>query len=206
MRLKKSIALGLFALAVAPATSFAGYLYSYTGNNFDQFLPVPGSSWDTNDFVTVAFELGSMLGPNFGYAQVTPLSFEISDGVQTLTSSSSNITYTFEFATDGSGDITEWLVFVGELFSVPTAPVGEQIMEISTYNRPASVVSDEGHVKECLSGGVCGGTETIDAGKVDRNAGAWSVSAVPVPATAWLVGPALFGLAAFTRRKRVQSV
>jgi sugar lactone lactonase YvrE len=98
-----------FSVLVLPVRA-ASTIYTYTGNAFNQFF---GSSGDTTaNFMTVSITLASPLPASFG-GVVTPTAWSISDGTNTISSSSLGVIYTlFDFTTNSGGAIVSWQVSV----------------------------------------------------------------------------------------------
>src|SRR5206468_13106293 len=82
--------------------------YQYTGNPFTYVTGV----YTTSDFVTAMVTLASPLGANMPLTQVTPTAFTLSDGVQTISNLNAIFAAAFFFATNASGGIAAWYVFV----------------------------------------------------------------------------------------------
>jgi hypothetical protein len=88
--------------------------YTYTGNDFTSFSANNEPQvYTTRDFVSVEFTLSAPLAHNLTPIYTfTPVSFSFSDGVDTIDSTSPNLTGAeFEVETDASGDITAWIVY-----------------------------------------------------------------------------------------------
>ena len=104
----------LFAVAITAAqvsqpTLAVPTTYDYTGNPFTE---VNGVLYTTSDKVTGSVTLASPLMANMPTTTVTPLAFSFSDGVQTLTNTTSGLVTDFAFATDATGAITLWRAFI----------------------------------------------------------------------------------------------
>jgi len=88
MKPSPKILLALTAVAALsltyPASVQADTTYQYTGNPFNSFSTPPGP-YTTSDFVTVMMTFASPLARNMPFGSVRPLSFSVSDGVQTIT-------------------------------------------------------------------------------------------------------------------------
>lgn len=102
--------IGMAAMLCASATAYAGSTtYSYTGNAFDVIVGSPGV--DTSNFLSMQLTYSDLLP--FGLTTTTPDSWSITDGIHTLTSSSSGIGFEeFRIGSDGSGGIYGWQVQV----------------------------------------------------------------------------------------------
>jgi hypothetical protein len=83
----------------------ANVILTYTGNNFTSVTGV----YTTSDKVTASITLANPLGNNLNLASVSPLSFTMNDGEQTLTQN--NSLRNVQFSTDPTGVITNWDVF-----------------------------------------------------------------------------------------------
>ena len=80
--------------------------YRYTGNPFT----IATGPYTTSDFVTVMFTLAGPLAPNMPLTLITPLTYTLSDGVQTLTGDPQPFAL-FLVETGGGGNITHWWIF-----------------------------------------------------------------------------------------------
>jgi hypothetical protein len=107
----KALSKILLALTAVAALSFAypasvqadPITYVYTGNPFNDWT----GPYSTSDFVTATVTLSSPLAANLSLTGVTPLTFSMSDGVQTITSGNA-VGSAFQFATGPTGAITNW--------------------------------------------------------------------------------------------------
>jgi hypothetical protein len=102
-------------LMFAAVLNAGSVTYSYTGDDFTSYSGAYNSGAETN--ITVSVTLASALGDNFS-GDVTPLSFQFSDGSNVLTDQSPNIDNgqtAFDFVTDGSGNITGWDVSANQI-------------------------------------------------------------------------------------------
>src|SRR5262245_37646279 len=122
---------GVAALSLAYPASVRAVptTYVYTGNPFTTV----GAPYTNSDFVTAMVTLASPLGPNMPLTQVTPLTFSLSDGQQTITILKATFS-TFAFATAPTGLVTRWAVRV-------RLGAGASI---STINDPPATPFDEG--------------------------------------------------------------
>lgn len=188
MRLMQSIAVAAIAQAALFASSAsAQVIYTYTGNDFASVF-APG--YTTSDKITGTLTLSSAL-PDL----LTPLtneaalvtSYSFSDGVNSFTApccDAGNQTI-FDFTTDASGNITNWIV------------------TLETNDNHTGDLTTEGGVSAfdlSLTDGVLGGRN-------DGAPGVWSVqsmtSPVPEPAT-WtllLIGYSALGFMLRTARR-----
>jgi hypothetical protein len=167
----------LLCIAISPV--WASTIYTYTGNNFDTFT---GSlqSHDSSMNVTVSLEYTNPLLPNLAEQFQNPLSFSISDGLNTI-NNSNVVSSNFSIGTDSSGDIASWFIFA--------AATGVYIETISS-TIITGIEWDYGRT-------------TIDnVANIRDDPGSWSVSPVPIPAAVWLFGTALIGLIGFGKRRK----
>jgi hypothetical protein len=96
-----TLAVGFLAAASVQAVPTT---YVYTGN----FFNIVNAPYTTSDRVTATVELASPLPANMSLGSVTPLAFSFSDGVQTITNLTADVTF-FTFQTDAAGEITAWV-------------------------------------------------------------------------------------------------
>jgi hypothetical protein len=150
----------------------------YTGNDFTSFTrPYTG-----NDKVTATLTLASPLGPSLNLASVTPVSFTLSDGRQTITQSTPGIIVEmFVFSTDAFGSPTDWNVEVGS----PDVIIGTKNIQDFSDN----------------------GAVTIVKGIVNNNPGTWApntaaTSPIPEPSTISVLAAGLLSLVFLWRRRR----
>ncbi|MGA3188681.1 MAG: hypothetical protein ABSF22_16370 [Bryobacteraceae bacterium] len=88
-------------LLLVPAALPAAVTYTYTGNHFNTILF--GTTYTTSDSVSITLTFNTALAANLAFSSVTPVSFAISDGIHTLTSSSYDPTVTgFQVGTNAS--------------------------------------------------------------------------------------------------------
>ena len=173
-------------------------IYDYTGNNFDGFSD-PNELYDSSMSVTVTVELANALDVNLADQGVLPLSYTISNGLDTLTSQNSD--GDFSFWTDSAGNITRW--FVGARTSNVLVTVGQTNTAAYTWYEPGNIEStDNGWTVTCLVEGVTHCIETsYEEGFIIDNPGTWTVRAVPAPAALCLFISGLIGLIGLARRK-----
>ena len=98
----------LFVLLTSAFASLAqaAAVYTYSGNNFTNFI---GGAYDISMSVTGSFEVATPLGANRSLAPISWTSFSFSDGIRTFDNTSSGLQQ-LEIATDGSGDVSEWII------------------------------------------------------------------------------------------------
>jgi hypothetical protein len=70
------------ALLVMPLRMYADTVYTYTGNNFDNF-DYANTSYSTFDFISLSFDVVAPLAASLSTVPVTPTSYTVSDGVET---------------------------------------------------------------------------------------------------------------------------
>jgi hypothetical protein len=87
---------------------FAEATYTYSGNDFTSAFGV----YTPTDFSSASVTFDAALPDNLTLATENPISFSISDGVQTWTNLTASFSI-FEFATDGAGDVIAWDVAAG---------------------------------------------------------------------------------------------
>jgi hypothetical protein len=160
----------------------ADTIYTYTGNDFTSAT----GPYTTSDFVSGSFTLASPLGDDLSNYTVTPLSFSFSDGVQTLTNSSTDLTLiNFVVTTNSSGAVTEWSI------DLSTQGGGG----IYTHNNPGVLVNDEGELSDGSFGYTTNSPGTFTVAETPAVA--------PEPASLLLLGTGLLGFAVFWRRRLV---
>jgi hypothetical protein len=188
MKFKKLVARAIIAQGMAMLVmsgANASAIIFYTGNDFTMFTP----PYTGADKVTATLTLASPLGPSLNLASVTPVSFTLSDGRQTITQSTPGIIdEMFVFSTDTFGSPRDWNVEVASPDVIIVAKnITNQIQDFS----------DNGAV-------------TIINGLVNNNAGIWApntaaTSPVPEPSTISVLAAGLLSLV-FLRRRRGHSL
>lgn len=172
---------GIAMLVVSGANASA--MISYTGNDFTSFT----SPYAGTDKVTATIILANPLGPALDLASIKPVSFTLSDGIQTITQSTPGVNNEiFVFSTNTFASPTDWKV---EAFSpdviIATENVTNQIQDFSDN-----------------------ATVTVVNGLVDNNPGTWrqpiSEEPPPVlePSTLSILAAGLLSLV-FLRRRRL---
>jgi MYXO-CTERM domain-containing protein len=176
-RLANGLAAVIFTLPLMANT----VTYTYVGNDFNSVI----SPYTTSDSVTGWFMLASPLAANMtlppGGSNISPLSYSFSDGIQTFGSSSPPADITFEIATDGNGNITEWDVALGN-------STGSAVVTKNDPGNPGIGVIDVGILVPM---------ET--QGQIQNDPGTW-IS--PEPGSWMLAGAGLVAIAAVRRRFR----
>jgi hypothetical protein len=170
-RLGTQVGIALSLALLSSSAANAVEVLTYTGNDFTNVQ----SPYTTSDKVTATIELLTPLGSSLPLSGVDPISFGISDGQQTITQTDS-IGAEFAFATDSSGNIIEWGIYVPS--SMPTGALIESYNE----NLGASPI-DEGNNPGSTS-----------YGSVYDLPGTWPITSVPEPPTLYLFGAGLLGV------------
>ena len=182
MKCKKWLGVA-FLLSYGVIANAANVTYTYTGNDFTSTtLP---SSYTTSDSVTGFITLAAPLAANinsFPATSLTPVSFSISNGVQTINTLASG-DY-FGFKTDASGNISQWQV-----------AVNGTNLHISTVNFPGVL----GVFDSTSNNADTDGAQNLNL------AGTWSISAVP-EADTYAMMVAGLGLIGLRLRRRADSV
>lgn len=98
------VAVTSFTLAVRAEST-----YVYTGNPFT-FVNNGGAfiRYTTSDFLSGSFTIAT-LTPNLALGSINPTSYLFSDGTQTI-HTPSPVPNVFQVATDGSGNISSWII------------------------------------------------------------------------------------------------
>ena len=98
----------IYAFA-APDAKAGSITYTYTGNDFNIIVGTPGVT--TSDFISITATFANPL-PDQSIISDTPDSWSITDGVNTITSSTPSVTYaSFAFAAS-NGTIEAWGIHV----------------------------------------------------------------------------------------------
>jgi hypothetical protein len=166
------------AMIVGTASrSMASSVYDYVGNDFTFAL----APYTTLDSISGSVTLSTPLGDNLNLQTVTPTAFSFSDGVQTL--NQSNASSIFDFSTNASGQITQWVFALQGSF-----PLG------SIQSEDLSAIS--GPVQDRAQNGPTGVA-------MNSSAGSWSsVPATPLPPALWFFATGLGLTGLFGRRSK----
>jgi hypothetical protein len=123
-------------ILVLPLPLLADTIYTYTGNSFTDTSQSFGL-FTTSDSVTGSFTVTSPLGSNLVFAPVNWTAFSFSDGYETITNNTPNITVeTFQVSTDPTGKIVGW---------ADQVVVGFYLANVHTYSDPGfGGISDDG--------------------------------------------------------------
>jgi len=145
--------------------------YDYTGSNFSTAI----GAYTTSDSVQGSITFSAPLADNLSDFSVSPESFSFTDGVQTITSSTTGVVDSFAFSTNASGNISFWTIFV--------------------ESSPQSYIfSVDGTAEE--------GTTDVNDAAYTEIPGSWTeASPVPEPSTLALLGSGALGLIAPIRRR-----
>lgn len=184
---------------VLPLSVKAQTVYTYTGTDFTlenmNNSPVnpPGTisaPYSSTDHVYGELTFAAPLAGGLSDATVTPESFSLSDGVQTITNLTDNGSPWFMVSTDSSGDITSYVLDVTsdvnpeDWIISQTIPANSSPADNASYN-------DNGTVYSVL-------TNT-------NGSFAPAVSATPEPGSLALLGSGMAGLAFQVRRRMGRS-
>ncbi|HHO58812.1 MAG TPA: hypothetical protein ENJ64_01120 [Thiotrichales bacterium] len=192
------LTLFLQALTIAPAS--AAVTYRYSGNTFNTFSAP--TSYTSAMSVTGSFELAAPLAANLFFADLNPLSFSFSDGINTITDATATQS-SFQFATDFTGEIAGWRISVSTSDGFVFA--GDTIFSIETVADPVlGNFFDRGRIQTCLfpANNTRCGSFTDDFGSIFGEPASWNL--VPLPAAAWLFSSgfiSLFAAQQYVRRK-----
>jgi hypothetical protein len=199
-------------LLLASAPAHANVIYSYVGTPFTDIVdvPFPGGTFDISMGITGAFELASPLPANLPMTDIAAdvLSFTFSNGRDTVTELSPEVTTFFYVKTNGAGLLTDWFLIVDQ---TSRADLADPQVSIFVWNDPqglalgTQLVLDQGTLAMCdpalIPRGLC--ITLADQASVANRPGTWSSSTppnVPEPASAAFLTVAL--LAAGVRAKR----
>ncbi len=172
----------------------AEFVYQYTGNNYENFYPSSGNSYDISMSIVGSFTTGSPLINFKGDANLDVMQYSFFDGLNTLTEADSKVTM-FYLETNGSGNIMNWFIRLDNFEDIVN--IGDRAYLIETVSDEI-IQLDRGSIVECIEVGCS--TVTSIASAWSENPGNWSV--VPVSSALWLFGSGLLGLIGIGRRKK----
>jgi hypothetical protein len=188
-----------------PRSVQADFIYTYTGNPFDDMVGIYNDGEMRN--ITATFEMmdfNPVPGSNQHYRSFLK-SYSISDDFDILTDSNS-ILEEILWNLDANRQVLEWSIIVK---APVVAALGQEAMQFSTQfiaNPPPTLPStfDSSGRGPCFnldSDGSCAGFFTPDFGQNFDAPGIWTVSStVPEPATLLLLTFGIAGLLATRRR------
>jgi hypothetical protein len=194
------------ALLVSFTEARADFLYTYSGNAF-QANYLPGAT-----DIIVDFYSPTILAANTIYESTSAIfsTMTVSDGVDTITPGNGTFNTASFVATDGSGNIFAWeipeLAGANRSFFTPgecCSPSNGDFPVLYTYN-PQGLKGVSGATDATIQNA----SFSPDVGGIAYNnqePGIWSVSAVPLPTTAWLLLSGLAGVAWSGRGRRLTS-
>ena len=177
------------ALMMLPLTLKADTLYTYIGNNFNQFSSPhmgtgPNAYYSTANFVEIAFVLSSPLAANLNNVFIDPLTYSFTDGTISTSGPYSSWLAGFAVTTDAAGNIVNWEMGT----SSPGAATDQYSVE--SENEPGHV-SDQGDVLIYFNN---------YTGEVADDPGTWTAGPVPEPGSLILVASGLLGAVGMLRR------
>jgi len=168
-----------------PAT--ADVIYQYTGNPFTTV----SAPYTTNDFVSVSLTLAEPLSPGFDGSPPI-LKLVMSDGVQTLTSSSNTgdcpLTMCLRLLADGVGGIIGWSIYLATQSENASSSIS------TASGLPVILFADKAsfYTLGVASGG----------GSNSDSPGTWTMTVVPEPSTAMLSALGLLMVGAVESMRR----
>jgi hypothetical protein len=199
---RKIIMVGLVVtgLFMSFSANAAFMRYTYTGNPFT-FISSGLPSGLTG--VTGYFDVPLDFGPNFNDV-FTPTGFAFNNGVESVTDAMTFRASFFSVTTDGSGDLTAWVIFNEQSAFNEGDFIGIDLA--NDLNIILNIFDATGYCAEDNVTGFCSGVPGADASALQASVfdspGTWTKSTVvPVPAAVWLFGSAL-GLLGWMRRRK----
>jgi len=170
MKFPKHTIIALAATVLTANGLFADVAtYEYTGSDFN----VVNGAYNTSEDVTATITFAAPLADNLSFETVTPLSLTMMDGEQTFHLGDPGFTATTEFATDGSGNITTWLVGLeGPEIFFGNRNTADNIF---TENNPGVNVVDQGQFFDVLAPG------EVSYGIAFPTPGTWTLESTAAP-------------------------
>jgi len=178
-------------------------VYTYQGNDFDTFFDnteISGSFIEGQSIsVTLTFA-SPLLNAPFDYQN--PLTYSISDGINTMDNTSNPEKALFQFSTNASGEITSWdFIVVEKLLSSTGWSIGDTSRQMLT-NSTMPVDEAVNYQCETLFDSDRCAAAPVDMANIVGSPGLWTLTAVPVPGAVWLFGSGLLGLVGVARRMK----
>jgi len=173
-------------LCLASTTASASFYYNYTGNLYT----TAGGVFNITDMrITGYIEVESAFDRNMPFQNITPLSYEFSDGVRTFTVGSSYSNKDIQFSTDGQGNIDWW----GIWFRNEDGGHWDGIY--SAYNSVQGAWDDGQYYDSNF--------ENLLGSFNNNNPGTWTEGTpVPLPGALWLLGSGIMALVGFRKKFR----
>lgn len=182
----KFVGIGLLAgsaalMTFAAPVNAAPTTYTYSGATFD----IVSAQYTFSDRVSGSITLANALASNLtSFVTVTPIAFSLSDGITTLSNTTSQVGSLFAFKTDALGEIYQWqaVVYVGSVSQYA----------ISTVNAPGIYgANDHAYVNSGNSA----------YGQILNQPGTWTITAVPEPESYAMLLAGLAMIGGLARRR-----